>query len=253
MRQPLACIALLLAACGPKSDGDDGATSSASMGGGSTADGSETTASTASPGSPSEPATGSATATDSAATTDPAATTSGATPSTTAPDTGDGTTAAPDPSDGTTAAPDACDLAPPPRCSPGASFCDHAVDCGPQGSTYFECQDGDYVPAPDVPAASCKADGFDFAYGCVGTDDGPQFLCGKGPGTPCEEGDLEFCSDETTFQFCVYGKLGDLDCKKQCQEVGDGNGVTFDSGFCLQKRLDPGCQCCNEGDPGCPL
>lgn len=289
MRQPLACIVLLLAACGPKSDGasgsdDGGATATASTDGSTTAGGTGTSVagSDSGPSKPGEdcpdphsylsndecfcdpgytwctpddpndltccsltdPTTGSDPATDSAATT--AAATSSA------PDTGDVTTAAPDTGDGTTAAPDACDLTPPAECRPGATFCDHEVGCGPQGSTYFECQDGGFVPVPDAPDAGCKADGFDFAYGCTNTDDGPQFLCGTGPGTPCVEGDPEFCSDETTLQFCEFGKLGDLDCKKHCQEIGDGNGGTFDSGFCLQKRIDTDCMCCNKGEPGCP-
>ena len=279
MRQRLACTLLLLAACGTKSDGDATASATASTtattsgtttqvdltdGAGSCPENAhvDTDGCTCDDGygpcsvlDPADPnlCCPAAVTTGGDATTAPDATTSTTTTVITT-TTGDSTTTVDTTTDGTTGTPSECAVPPPRKCDPNTEpfYCDQDEQCGPEGSTYFKCVNGSYVPDPDGPTASCKADGFDFSYGCVMTAEDVQFICDYGPGTPCES-ELILCADATTLNFCAFGKLGALDCVKQCQEVGDAMGVLHDTGYCAMTRMDTSCACCDKGEPGCPL
>lgn len=103
--------------------------------------------------------------------------------------------------------------------------------------------------AAKLPTADqmCRDDGFDFAYSLEETDDMWVPTCGVGPGTPCTAG---HCDGSRLFD-CHMGKLGLVDCRVYCQEVGDNMGHTYDDGKCRQDRGHAVCSCCNRSEPGC--
>lgn len=116
----------------------------------------------------------------------------------------------------------------------------------PQNGAGFLCTDGTWT---ELDAdAECQSSGFDFAYGCaiVNEGDPAEFVCGDGPGTDCTS-DEDACVDATSLNFCLYGRLSTANCEAFCQDPN--NKTTFDTGFCE----DAICECCDEGDEGCPL
>lgn len=181
----------------------------------------------------------------------------------------DGTTTTDEPTSGTTAEvpttsesgttgdPLECvvDATPPGSCDENTEnfLCLGAADaeCGPQGSQFYICMNGAWVEDPTGPDANCKADGFDFGYGCVDEDMMVQFVCGVGPGTACDDNGPT-CNGETDLEECFYGKLSVTNCEAYCMEVGDGT-MTYDYGYCGEQQDVTSCICCDEGDEGCPI
>ena len=96
----------------------------------------------------------------------------------------------------------------------------------------------------------CRADGFDFAYRFEETDDTREMRCGVGPGTACTDERMDHCSGTKLFS-CVDGKMGMIDCREFCREVGDPDGVTHDGGMCKPSGGYKVCVCCDAGEPGC--
>jgi hypothetical protein len=85
------------------------------------------------------------------------------------------------------------------------------------------------------------ADNFQFGYGCL---PGPMFLCGYGPGSPCEiDGYAAVCVDEDIIDTCVWGRRTIDRCSRLCAELGAfGPGHT--GGGCEQLDPDPAiCVC----------
>ena len=167
-----------------------------------------------------------------------------------------GTTAEiPTTSEGTTGDPVECvvEELPPGSCGEGEDFlCLQASDaaCEVEGSKFYVCTGGVWVEDPNGPNANCQADGFDFGYGCEDNGTMVEFVCGIGPGTPCEGEDT--CNGDTVLESCVYGKLGSTDCTAFCMDVGDDMGITYDYGYCGDQR-GIACICCDDGDEGCPI
>lgn len=125
------------------------------------------------------------------------------------------------------------------------------AECGPQGSQFYVCMGGTWVEDPTGPDANCKADGFDFGYGCEDQDMMVQFVCGVGPGTACDASGPT-CNGETNLEECYYGKLSVTNCEAFCMEEGDGM-MTYDYGYCGEQMGATSCICCDEGDEGCPI
>ena len=130
----------------------------------------------------------------------------------------------------------------------GLNFCSNTEEQGPEGSRTWVCMGGEWVENSTVGDESCMFDGFDFAYGCVSANDTVQFVCGDGPGTPCD-GDSASCVDADVIDYCLYGKLSEDSCLRICTEDGDDMGVTYEHGQCDSEAME--CFCCDSGDEGC--
>lgn len=145
----------------------------------------------------------------------------------------------------------------PESCDPGTetALCLAAdnPDCGPQGSKYYSCEGGQWVQAPATGAASCINDGYDFSYGCQDNAETMlvEFVCGDGPGSDCI-GEGKTCNGDNELNFCVFGKLGAVDCLTSCMTDGDGEGIAYDFGYCGDQG-GATCICCDEGVDDCPL
>ncbi len=169
------------------------------------------------------------------------------------PTTSDGTTG-----DGTTGDPLEClvDVEPPASCNAEVEnfLCLQATDpvCDAEGSQFYVCTNGVWVEAPTGPDENCKADGFDFGVGCTDNGTAVEFVCGYGPGTPCDSGAPASCNGDITYEVCFEGKLTATDCEAFCMEEGE-MGVTYDYGYCGEQRSEITCICCDEGVDGCPL
>jgi hypothetical protein len=183
--------------------------------------------------------------------------TNGTTEGTTTDEPTSGTTQDVPTTSGTTDTPSECvvEQAPPASCDPNTEnfLCIAASDpsCEVEGSKYYVCQDGQWVENTTDGDESCKADGFDFAFGCE--DDGQMvnFVCGVGPGTACDSGAAATCNADTALEECIYGKLTSTDCLTFCMEIGI-DGVTYDYGYCGDQGGNT-CICCDEGEDNCPL
>ena len=160
------------------------------------------------------------------------------------------------PTGGTTGTPTGCSVTtdPPATCDAGTFLCIAAdnAECGVEGSKYYVCQNGVWVENTTDGDASCKSDGYDFSYGCEDKGNTVEFSCGVGPGTACETGIPDVCSTDVGLDSCDLGKLSTTDCTAYCMEVGDDMGITYDYGYCGDKR-GIACICCDEGDAGCPI
>jgi len=135
----------------------------------------------------------------------------------------------------------------------GAEFCSNGAADGPAGSRYFVCNGDVWEEMPGVPDEICMFDGFDFAYGCVLDGDELLFDCGVGSGADCSGAECNGCVDSDIFQECSANKLSEDSCARICQEEGDADGITYDSGTCEESDEGPVCACCDEGDEGCPV
>lgn len=136
----------------------------------------------------------------------------------------------------------------------GLVFCSNNDTEGPAGSRYWECMGGEWVESPSVGDESCQFDNFDFAYGCVDDGESVTFVCGDGPGTPCNGPACNGCGDDgDQIEFCEDGKLGADSCLRICTEDGDDQGVTYDHGYCTTDGGTAECACCDAGTEGCPV
>lgn len=158
-------------------------------------------------------------------------------------------------SEGTTTGGEQCQgpQEPPDGCQDGQFWCTMSELCGPEGSEVFRCDNGVWLPEPNIADDSCNLDGYDFAYGCIDDGQSVAFICGDGPGTTCEATDPSSCADDVDLAQCVYGKLTHYDCLVQCTEVGDAMMTLYDHGFCGEDMGVSVCLCCDMGDPGCPI
>ncbi|MCY1062681.1 hypothetical protein [Nannocystis sp. SCPEA4] len=154
----------------------------------------------------------------------------------------------------TTGGPECMGAQPPPdACSNGQFWCTMTEACGPEGSEVYRCEGNEWVLEPNLAKDSCNFDGYDFAYGCVDDGKNVEFVCGDGPGTPCDNADAPSCADQTNLNTCIYGKLAEFDCFVQCTEVGDDMMTLYDHGFCGEDMGTSVCLCCDMGEPGCPI
>jgi hypothetical protein len=116
----------------------------------------------------------------------------------------------------------------------------------PAAAVVWACNGERWVEVTGYATFACKADHFQFGYGCTpGTrSGGPTFLCGYGPGSPCEiEGYPAVCVDEDIIDTCVWGRRTVDRCSRLCVELGAfGPGHT--AGGCEQLDTNPAtCVC----------
>ena len=111
----------------------------------------------------------------------------------------------------------------------------------PAAAVVWACNGERWVEVPGYATFACKADHFQFGYGCI---PGPTFLCGYGPGSPCEgEGYPGVCVDEDIIDTCVWGRRTIDRCSRLCTDLGAfGPGHT--GGGCEQLDMSPAtCVC----------
>jgi hypothetical protein len=102
-------------------------------------------------------------------------------------------------------------------------------DPDPGTAVVWACNGERWVEVPNYATFACLAAGLEFAYGCL---PGPEFLCGFGPGSPCEvEGYPGVCVDEDIIDTCVWGRRSVDRCSRLCAELG-AFGTGFTGGSC---------------------
>jgi hypothetical protein len=171
--------------------------------------------------------------------------------------TGGTTMEVPTTSEGTTGVPQECanKATPPASCDEAseAFFCTNPEpECTPYDSQYYVCEGGVYVDQTASIDQQCQLDGYDFGYGCVDTPQGVFVECGNGSGDACNGGAAS-CLDDKVLAQCKWGKQSETDCFVQCTEIGDADMVLYDYGGCGEQDGEVVCQCCDEGDEGCPI
>lgn len=104
----------------------------------------------------------------------------------------------------------------------------------------WACNGERWIDIPGYSSFACMAGGLEFAYGCL---PGPAFLCGYGPGSPCEvEGYAAICVDEDIIDTCVWGRRTVDRCARLCAEL-EVFGPGFTGGACEQP-MDAGPAVC---------
>jgi hypothetical protein len=99
----------------------------------------------------------------------------------------------------------------------------------PSDAVTWACNGERWVEIASYSTFACLAEGFEFAYGCL---PGPTFLCGFGPGSPCDaEGYAGLCVDEDIIDTCVWGRRTVDRCSRLCAEL-DAFGPDFTAGAC---------------------
>lgn len=102
---------------------------------------------------------------------------------------------------------------------------------GPADARVWACNGERWVEAPGYATFECAAQGFAFAYGCLA---GPEFLCGYGPGTTCEEAEYgSVCVDEDIIDTCVWGRRTVDRCSRLCAEL-EVFGPGLSGGSCVE-------------------
>jgi len=134
-----------------------------------------------------------------------------------------------------------------------AIFCSNTAEAGPQGSIYYTCTDGVWTENATAADELCAFDGYEFAFGCVDEGTSVDFICGNGPGTDCDGSTEATCISAEVINACLFGRLTEDNCATICNEVGDEDGVTYESGFCDAESDPPECFCCDSGEEGCPV
>jgi hypothetical protein len=111
----------------------------------------------------------------------------------------------------------------------------------PGAAVVWACNGERWVEVAGYVTFACKADNFQFGYGCTA---GPTFLCGYGPGSPCEiEGYAAVCVDEDIIDTCVWGRRTIDRCSRLCAELG-AFGPGHEGGGCEQLDTNPAtCVC----------
>ncbi len=109
--------------------------------------------------------------------------------------------------------------------------------CGPEGSEFYYCSSGTWIPSPEATHAICQEEGFDFSFGCYNSGPLVEFECGTGPGTPCTTGTPPFCATEHSLHTCQWGKTFHTHCILSCEENGASGGV------CDSTQDPPQCVC----------
>lgn len=136
----------------------------------------------------------------------------------------------------------------------GLVACSNTDPEDPEGSVLWMCMNGEWLEDTTSGDISCEADGFDFSYGCYDSGEQVEFICGSGPGTPCDD-DERACVDADVLELCVFGRLQSVSCLADCRgEVEPPPDVTYDFGECALDVDDvPYCFCCdNPVDGVCP-
>lgn len=116
-------------------------------------------------------------------------------------------------------------------------------DDNPGVAAVWACNGERWVEVPGYADFACAAQGRPFAYGCV---PGPEFLCGFGPGSPCDTQEyLGICIDEDIIDTCIWGRRTVDRCTRLCSELGVF-GEGFSTGGCLSpwSKGEPAlCEC----------
>jgi hypothetical protein len=121
----------------------------------------------------------------------------------------------------------------------------------PGATAIWACNGERWVEAPGYSTFACMADGFPFAYGCVPAPTAasePGFLCGHGPGSPCEvEEYASLCVDEDIIDTCVWGRRTVDRCSRLCASL-EAFGPGYAGGECAAPSPDTPatCECCSD-------
>lgn len=100
------------------------------------------------------------------------------------------------------------------------------------GTETWACNGDDWVFVPGLTEFECMSIGYHFGYGCLATGDEPTFVCGYGPGSPCDETQGSVCSDDEIIDTCVWGRRTVDYCRRLCDDL-EVWGPGFSDGDCV--------------------
>lgn len=165
-------------------------------------------------------------------------------------------------------------------CEPGYEWCSDALDdfdccpaepsesdesgtppaspCGPEQAETVACIDDPDQPGPGTETWACNGErwiaiaglfefecmaiGYQFGYGCLAALSEPEFVCGYGPGTPCDASLGSACVDEAIIDTCVWGRRTIDYCRRLCDELALW-GPGFVEGACVEVDGEAACVC----------
>jgi hypothetical protein len=108
---------------------------------------------------------------------------------------------------------------------------DDPDSAGP-GTETWACNGERWVSVPGLSEFECMAMGYHFGYGCIESVGDPAFVCGYGPGSPCDETQGSACSDDEIIDTCVWGRRTVDYCRRLCAEL-EIWGPGFSEGDCV--------------------
>ncbi|NVB38725.1 hypothetical protein G6O69_12870 [Pseudenhygromyxa sp. WMMC2535] len=104
----------------------------------------------------------------------------------------------------------------------------------PENSAVWACNGERWIEVSGYADFACESEGFQFGYGCLPGDPEPEFLCGYGPGTTCEEEANDLCVNVEIIDTCVWGRRTIDRCRRLCVEL-EVFGEGFVGGSCVSE------------------
>lgn len=100
------------------------------------------------------------------------------------------------------------------------------------GTETWACNGERWVYVPGLFEFDCMAQGYHFGYGCLAGIEAPEFVCGYGAGSPCDETTGSACSDDSIIDTCVWGRRTVDYCRRLCADLQVW-GPGFTEGECV--------------------
>lgn len=110
------------------------------------------------------------------------------------------------------------------------------------GSETWACNGEQWVLVPGLVQFECMAMGYSFGYGCLAGVGAPTFVCGYGPGSPCDETQGSACTDESIIDTCVWGRRTVDYCRRLCDDL-ELWGPGYTEGACVDQNGVATCWC----------
>lgn len=112
------------------------------------------------------------------------------------------------------------------------------------GTETWACSGENWVSVPGLAEFECMALSYQFGYGCLASEGAPQYVCGYGPGSTCDETQTSVCVDDAIIDTCIWGRRTIDYCRRLCVDLQVW-GPGFTNGQCGDD-IDQGvvaCQC----------
>lgn len=110
------------------------------------------------------------------------------------------------------------------------------------GSETWACNGERWVFVPGLVQFECMSFGYHFGYGCLAGVGEPTFVCGYGPGSPCDETKASSCTDDAIIDTCVWGRRTVDYCRRLCADMQVW-GPGFTEGECVDVDGVASCAC----------
>lgn len=111
------------------------------------------------------------------------------------------------------------------------------------GTQTWACNGEDWVSVPGLAEFECMTLSYQFGYGCLPGVGTPQYVCGYGPGSPCDETQASLCVDDSIIDTCIWGRRAIDYCRRLCADLQVW-GPGFTNGQCSEDLNGiSSCQC----------